>query len=122
MRYLHLVYIFMALIASLSWQISSKGKRLALAVFLVVINGSMFAAQRLQYSSSEHLELPGLASANPWLQAFRDLPDTPTDPICPRPEYLAAPEEDYTASRAGRAHQLADTSRTPQWQRWFRVG
>jgi hypothetical protein len=71
----------------------------------------MFVAQRLQYSSSEHLELPGLYSANPWLQAFAWIrQNTPTDAyFALDPEYMAAPGEDYHSFRAlAERSQLAD--------------
>ncbi|MFY9852491.1 MAG: hypothetical protein WAK26_01280, partial [Terracidiphilus sp.] len=112
MRYLHLVYIFMVLIGGcLLGKYLLKASVWRWAIFLVVINGSMFAAQRLQYSSSKHLELPGRSSANPWLQAFTWIrQNTPTDAyFALDPEYLAAPEEDYHSFRAlAERSQLAD--------------
>ena len=112
MRYLHLVYIFMTLIGG-----ACLGKYLLQAslwrwaVFLLVINAGMFISQRLQFSGSEHLELPGRASANPWLQAFAWIrQNTPTDAyFALDPEYLAAPGEDYHSFRAlAERSQLAD--------------
>jgi hypothetical protein len=112
MRYLHLVYIFMALIGgAYLGKYLLKASVWRWAVFLVVINGSMFAAQRLEFNSSDHLELPGRTSANPWLQAFAWVrQNTPTDAyFALDPEYLAAPEEDYHSFRAmAERSQLAD--------------
>ncbi len=81
------------------------------AVFLLVINAGMFVSQRMQFSGSEHLELPGRSSANPWLQAFAWIrQNTPTDAyFALDPEYLAAPGEDYHSFRAlAERSQLAD--------------
>jgi hypothetical protein len=76
----------------------------------------MFVAQRQLYSSSEHLELPGQTSDNPWLQAFAWIrQSTPTDAyFALDPEYLAAPEEDYHSFRAlAERSQLADNIKDP---------
>jgi hypothetical protein len=112
MRYLHLVYLFMALIGgAYLGKYLLKGSVWRWAAFLLVFNGSMFLAQRLQYSGSEHLELPGRTSANPWLQAFTWIrQNTPSDAyFALDPEYLAAPEEDYHSFRAqAERSQLAD--------------
>jgi len=112
MRFLHLVYLFMALIGGcLLGKYLLKGSVWRWAVFLVVINGSMFLTQRLEFDSSEHLELPGRTSDNPWLQAFAWIrQNTPTDAyFALDPEYLAAPEEDYHSFRAqAERSQLAD--------------
>jgi hypothetical protein len=71
MRYLHLLYYFMPLIAGcLLGKYLLKSSIWRWAVFLLVINAGMFAAQRELFAGSEHLELPGRATANPWLQAF----------------------------------------------------
>jgi hypothetical protein len=112
MRYLHLVYIFIALIGGcLLGKYLLKGSVWRWAVFLVAINGGMFVTQRLEFSSSEHLELPGRTSDNPWLQAFAWIrQNTPTDAyFALDPEYLAAPGEDYHSFRAmAERSQLAD--------------
>ncbi|MGB9406952.1 MAG: hypothetical protein WCA89_05410 [Terracidiphilus sp.] len=112
MRFLHLVYVFMALMGGcLLGKYLLKASLWRWAVFLVAINAGMFAAQRIQFSGSEHLELPGRASANPWLQAFAWIrQNTPTDAyFALDPEYLAAPGEDYHSFRAlAERSQLAD--------------
>jgi hypothetical protein len=71
----------------------------------------MFISQRLQFTGSEHLELPGRTSANPWLQAFAWIrQNTPADAyFALDPEYMAAPGEDYHSFRAlAERSQLAD--------------
>jgi hypothetical protein len=81
------------------------------AIFLATINGGMFLAQRMEFRSSVHLELPGRTSDNPWLEAFAWIrQNTPADAyFALDPEYLAAPEEDYHSFRAlAERSQLAD--------------
>jgi hypothetical protein len=112
MRYLQLVYFFMTLVGGcLLGKYLLKASVWRWAVFLVVINGGMLLAQRLEFSSSDHLELPGRTSDNQWLQAFAWVrQNTPTDAyFALDPEYLAAPEEDYHSFRAmAERSQLAD--------------
>jgi hypothetical protein len=112
MRYLHLVYFFLMLVGGcLLGKYLLKSSVWRWAVFLVAINAGMFASQQLLYSASEHLELPGRISANPWLQAFAWIRrNTPTDAyFALDPYYLAAPGEDYHGFRAlAERSQLAD--------------
>ena len=112
MRFLHLVYFFMILVGGcLLGKYLLKASLWRWAVFLVAINAGMFISQRLQFSGSEHLELPGRSTANPWLQAFAWIrQNTPTDAyFALDPEYLAAPGEDYHSFRAlAERSQLAD--------------
>jgi hypothetical protein len=112
MRYLHLIYIFMTLIAgALAGKYLLKASVWRWALFLLIVNGSMFAAQRQQFSGSKHLELPGRQSANPWLQAFDWIrQNTPTDAyFVLDPLYMAKPGEDYHSFRAlAERSQLAD--------------
>jgi hypothetical protein len=71
----------------------------------------MFASQRALFPSTGHLELPGLQSNNPWLQAFGWIrQNTPRDAyFALDPNYLAAPGEDYHSFRAlAERSQLAD--------------
>lgn len=112
MRFLHLTYFFLMLVGGcLLGKYLLKASVWRWAVFLLVINAGMFASQRMQFSSIEHLELPGRASANPWLQAFAWIrQNTPSDAFFALdPEYLAAPGEDYHSFRAlAERSQLAD--------------
>jgi hypothetical protein len=112
MRFLHLIYFFLLLMGGcLIGKYLLKASLWRWAVFLVAINAGMFIAQRMEFSSSEHLELPGRATANPWLQAFAWIrQNTPTDAyFALDPEYLAAPGEDYHSFRAlAERSQLAD--------------
>jgi len=59
MRYLQLVYFFMTLVGGcLLGKYLLKASIWRWAAFLVVFNGGMLLAQRLEFSSSDHLELP----------------------------------------------------------------
>jgi len=113
MRYLHLVYVFMVLIAGgLLGQHLLKASAARWAAFLLLVNGGMLYAQRVQFSSSPHLELPGVQSSNRWLQAFAWIRlNTPTDAyFAVDPRYMAAPGEDYHSFRAlAERSQLADS-------------
>ncbi len=117
MRFLHLVYVFMALMGGcLLGQYLLKSSLWRWAVFLALFNGGMFLTQRLEFSGSEHLELPGRVSANPWLQAFAWIRrNTPTNAyFALDPDYLAAPGEDYHGFRAlAERSQLADNIKDP---------
>ena len=113
MRFLHLIYFFLMLVGGcLLGKYLLKASIWRWAVFLLVINAGMFASQRLQFSGSEHLELPGRPSVNPWLQAFAWIrQNTPTDAyFALDPEYMDAPDEDYHSFRAlAERSQLADS-------------
>jgi hypothetical protein len=112
MRFLHLIYLFLTLTGGcLLGKYVLKASFWRWALFLVAINGSMLAAQRVQFSGSAHLELPGRPTANPWLQAFAWIREnTPTDAyFAVGPAYLATPGEDYHSFRAlAERSQLAD--------------
>jgi hypothetical protein len=112
MRFLQLVYFFMVLMGGcLLGKFLLKASVWRWAVFLVAINAGMFLSQRLLFASSEHLELPGRGTNNPWLQAFSWIrQNTPADAyFALDPRYMAAPGEDYHSFRAlAERSQLAD--------------
>ena len=112
MRFLHLIYFFMTLVGGcLAGKYLLEASLWRWALFLLAINGSMFLAQRFQFAHSEHLELPGVVSANSWLEAFTWVrQNTPTDAyFALDPDYLALPGEDYHSFRAlAERSQLAD--------------
>jgi hypothetical protein len=112
MRYLHLIYYFLALMAGcLLGKYLLRASVWRWAVFLLVINFGMYTAQRHLFSGSQHLELPGRQPSNPWLQAFAWIKqNTPVDAyFALDPYYLAAPGEDYHSFRAlAERSQLAD--------------
>lgn len=117
MRFLHLIYFFLTLIAGcLLGNYFLKTSTLRWAVFLVAINAGMFASQRAFFRSSQHLELPGMQPANPWLQSFAWIREnTPTNAyFAIDPYYLSAPGEDYHSFRAlAERSQLADMVKDP---------
>jgi hypothetical protein len=131
MRYLHLVYIFMALLGG-----GILGEKLLRAhsirwvlMFLPLAIG-MFIAQRALFRGNPHLELPGVVSHNPWLEAFAWVrTNTPNDAyFALDPYYMEWPGEDYHSFRAlAQRSQLADAVKdaavatqvpelAPQWQ------
>jgi hypothetical protein len=117
MRFLQLIYFFLTLVGGcLLGKFLLRDSRWRWAAFLLVINGGMFAAQRAEFSSSPHLELPGMRSENPWLEAFAWVREnTPVDAyFAMDPHYLAAPGEDYHSFRAlAERSQLADMEKDP---------
>ena len=112
MRYLHMVYLLMALLGG-----GLMGEKLLrghvwrwLALFLPLAAG-MFWAQRALFPGTVHLELPGRAPQNPWLQAFAWVREnTPTDAyFALDPYYMQLPGEDYHSFRAlAERSELAD--------------
>jgi hypothetical protein len=112
MRYLQLVYFFLALIGGcLLGKYFLKASVWRWALFLLATNGCMFAAQRAEFPASEHLELPGRSPSNSWVQAFAWIrKNTPTDAyFALDPRYLEAPEEDNHSFRAlAERSQLCD--------------
>ena len=109
MRYLHLVYVFLLLVGgALAAKYLLQGRLWLWAAVLLAANGGMFFAQRALFPATPHMELPGLATGNPWLQAFAWVrQNTPTDAyFALDPRYLAAGGEDYHGFRA-----LAERSR-----------
>ncbi len=112
MRYLQLVYFFLVLIGGgLAGKFLLKSSVWRWGLFLLITNGSMFAAQRAQFPASAHIEWPGQASGNPWLQAFAWVrADTPTDAyFVLDPRYLEAPKDDSHSFRAlAERSQLCD--------------
>ena len=132
MRYLHLIYFFMTLIAGcLMGKYLLKASVWRWAMFLGVINVGMYSTQAMQFAGSQHLELPGRAPDNAWLQAFAWIREnTPANAyFALDPNYLAAPDEDYHSFRAlAERSQLADAIKDtavvtqvpelgPEWQR-----
>ncbi len=103
MRFLHLVYFFLVLIAGcLLGEYLLKASVWRWAAFLAAINLGMFAGQRMLFKGSEHLELPGRPTANSWLQAFAWIRrNTPAGAyFALGAQYMAAPGEDYHSFRA----------------------
>ena len=112
MRYLHIQYVFLVLIAgALLGRHFLHRSPIRWLVFFLAANLGMFVSQRALLPASQHLELPGRPSPNPWLQAFAWVrQNTPADAyFALDPTYLALPEEDFHSFRAlAERSQLAD--------------
>jgi hypothetical protein len=103
MRYLHLVYFFMVLLAgSLMGRYLLKSHPLRWVCFALIAFGAMFAGQRSLYAASAHLELPWTKPVNSWVEAFAWIRDhTPQNAyFALDPEYMAAAGEDFHSFRA----------------------
>jgi hypothetical protein len=103
MRYLHLLYLLFFLIAGGlfgSYVLDRKVYRWL--VLFVPLSAGMFYAQRQMFPASAPLELPGIATQNPWLQAFAWIhQNTPVDSLFALdPHYVTLPGEDYHGFRA----------------------
>ncbi len=103
MRCLHLLYLLFFLIAGgligrymLSWHVYRW-----LLLFLP-LGAGMFYVQRQMFPASEHVERPGAASQNSWLQAFAWIrQNTAVDSrFALDPHYVELPGEDYHGFRA----------------------
>jgi hypothetical protein len=112
MRFLQIIYVFLVLVGGcLLGKYLLKSSAWRWAIFLVAINAGMFASQRALFPNSEHFELPGMQSTNPWLQSFAWIRlNTPAGAyFAMDPNYLAAPREDFHSFRAlAERSQLAD--------------
>lgn len=132
MRYLQLVYFFMALVAgALLGSFALKSQVWRWGLFLLVVNSGMLFAQCEEFNASPHIEWPGRQPSNPWLEAFAWIrQNTPVDAyFALDPHYWAAPGEDYHGFRAlAERSQLADAMKDaaavtqvpelgPEWER-----
>jgi hypothetical protein len=103
MRYLHLLYLLMfLLIGGLAGQRLLRTHVWRWAVLFLPLALGMFLAQRATYPGTPHIELPGVVSSNPWLQAFDWIrTNTPTDSyFALGADYMRRPDEDYHGFRA----------------------
>jgi hypothetical protein len=132
MRFLHLVYLLMFLIAGGLIGQHVLGKHLYRWVLLFIpLSAGMFYAQRQMHPSTAHLELPGRAPSNDWLRAFAWIrQNTPANTLFALdPYYMQLPGEDFHGFRAlAERSTLADMikdpgmvaripSLAPRWQR-----
>jgi hypothetical protein len=103
MRYLHLLYVLMILLGGCFVGEKVLGKHAwRWAVMFVPAAVGMLVVQLMLYPASPHLELPGVRSSNPWLQAFAWVRNnTPEDAyFALGPDYLHRPGEDSHGFRA----------------------
>lgn len=102
MRYLYLLHLFFFLIVGGLVGRYVLGRHLYRWLFLFLpLSGVMFYAQRQLYPASVHLELPGVALRNPWLEAFAWIrQNTRVDSLfAVNPHYMTLPGEDYHGFR-----------------------
>lgn len=117
MRYLQLIYIFLMMLGgAYIGKYLLRSRPLNWAVFLLLTNGGMFFVQRELFASTPHIELPGAATANPWLQAFewvrQNTPENAYFALDPR--YMSAQGEDNHGFRAiAERSVLVDTVKDP---------
>jgi len=118
MRILHLTYVLFVLIsgALIGKYILRKQWIRWLALFLPISLG-MFYAQRQEFPGDRHVELPGVASHNPWIEAFEWVREnTPQNALFALdPEYMKKPGEDFRgfrgiAERSALADNVKDNS------------
>ena len=134
MRIFQLVYIVMFLIlGGLAGHYLLRGRLWRTVLFFLPLAVGMYALDRSLYPASEHIEWPGLSSANPWLQAFAWIrQNTPEDAVFAiDPEYMLTPGEDSHGFRAlTQRSVLADAHKdsgvatmfpavAPEWGREF---
>lgn len=115
MRSFQLIYLLMALVAGgLLGESLLKTHLVRWVALFLPLSVIMSYAQFQLFPSDRHIELPGLPSTNPWVQAFvwaRD--NTPVDAIFAlNPDYMALPDEDYQGFRAfAERSRLADATK-----------
>lgn len=112
MRGFQLLYLLMFLIAGglIGETFLRKRALLWLALFIPICAGMAFAQYQI-FPSDRHVEWPGTASTNPWVQAFTWIrTNTPSDAIFAlNPRYMAISGEDNQGFRAIAARSsLAD--------------
>jgi hypothetical protein len=115
MRSLQLVYLLLFLvIGGLLGEQLLKNRALRWAALFVPIAAGLCVAQVELFPATRHVEWPGAAQINPWLQAFVwARKNTPTDAIFALdPNYMALPEENYQGFRAtAERSRLADAQK-----------
>ncbi len=103
MRYLHLLYLlFFLIVGGLVGRYVLDWKIYRWLLLFLPLSWGMFYGQRQMYPASPHFELPGIASDNPWLQAFTWIrQNTPVDSLFALdPHYVTLTGEDYHGFRA----------------------
>jgi hypothetical protein len=100
-------------------------------LLFVPISATMYGVDRSLYPASHHLELPGSAVANPWVQAFEWVRrNTPQDAVFALPPryLLTAGEDDHGFRAIAQRSMLADWVKdsgvasvfpqmAPEWER-----
>lgn len=117
MRYLHLLYLLFVLFAGgLAGQRILRNRPIRWLLLFVPLGAAMFYVQRQTFPASAHLEMPGRAPSNRWLEAFDWIrQNTPQDSLFALdPYYMERPGEDAHAFRAlAERSVLADQVKDP---------
>lgn len=103
MRYLQLLYLlFFLIVGGLLGRYLLDRHVYRWLLFFIPLSAGMFYAQRQMYPACAHLELPGVAGQNAWLEAFAWIrQNTPVDSLFALdPHYMTLPGEDYHGFRA----------------------
>jgi hypothetical protein len=112
LRTFHLVYVAGVLLAGgLLGRLAQQHKR-TIALFGLLLVGSLIAGQRLTYPESRHVEWPGLTPRNRWQQAFLWIrANTPRDAVFALDnDYIESAGEDAQGFRA-----IAERSAVADW-------
>jgi hypothetical protein len=112
MRSLYLLYVLFFLFAGgLLGEYVLKNRIWRWVVLFAPLCAGMFLAQRALFPASSHIEWPGAASTNPWVQAFEWIQtNTPRDAVFALdPFHMDSPGEDAHGFRAiAQRSMLAD--------------
>ncbi len=112
MRSFHLIYVvFFLICGGLLAEYVLKAHVWRWLLLFVPLAAGMFALNRSLYPASPHLELPGRAPDNPWIESFLWVrTHTPTDALFAlNPRYMGLPGEDTHGFRAiAERSRLAD--------------
>lgn len=115
MRSLQLVYLLTFLIVGgLLGESVLKKHVLRWAALFLPISAGLCIAQVKLFPATRHVEWPGAAPVNPWLQAFAWIREnSPTSAIFAlSPNYMALPDENYQGFRAAAERsRLADAKK-----------
>jgi hypothetical protein len=132
MRSFQLIYIVMfLLLGGLAGEYLLRDKVWRWLLLFLPISATMYGVDRSLYPASHHLELPGRAVANPWLQAFDWVRhNTPEDAVFALPPryLLTAGEDDHGFRAIAQRSMLADWVKdsgvasvfpqmAPEWER-----
>jgi hypothetical protein len=115
LREFQIVYLIMVLVLGAKLGESFlRRSSLRWCAALALLAAPMFLAARATFPNSPHLELPGIATPNPWLQAFLWIRNnTPTNALFALDaDYINAPGEDAHCFRA-----IAERSALPDYSK-----
>ncbi len=84
------------------------------AVAMVALGGIMMGTERVAFPDTRHIELPGMAERNPWVQAFLWIRENTAEDalFALDADYIHAPEEDAQSFRA-----IAERSALPDYSK-----